>query len=219
MSKTAIIIGATGLTGSLLLQKLIADDNYTHIKLFLRRSTGIKHAKITEYMVDMLKLSEHQADFTGDAVFCCIGTTKAKTRSPEDYEAIDFGIPVAAAQLAKDNNITFFAVVSALGANASSRFFYNRVKGRMEQSVLSQGIPQTVILRPSLITGTRQEKRWVEDWGNIFVRLLNPLMLGKLKKYRSIKAESIAETLYKLPDMQIEQQIILSDAIQQIAEK
>lgn len=207
------------MTGDLLLQKLIADDSYGEIKLFLRRSTGIQHEKITEYMVNMLQLSEHRADFTGDEVFCCIGTTKAKTRNQGDYQAIDFGIPVAAAQLAKDNNITFFAVVSALGADADSHFFYNRVKGKMEQAVLSQGVARTVILRPSLITGPRREKRRAEDWANRLFKLLNPLMLGRLKKYRSINAERIAEALYKLPKMQIKKHIVLSDEIERIAEK
>ncbi len=103
--KTAIILGATGLTGSLLLQMLLKDNRYKKIKLFSRKTTGIKNEKLQEHLLDLLKLSDHVSDFVADEVFCCIGTTKAKTPDKGLYKKIDYGIPVGAAELCKKNKI------------------------------------------------------------------------------------------------------------------
>lgn len=217
MGKTAIILGATGLTGSLLLQKLLQDEKYSCIKLFSRRSIGFQHPKLTEYIGDVVQLEKFDKDFTADEVFCCIGTTKAKTKDPETYKAIDFGIPVKAAKLAKKNSISFFAVISALGANSNSAIFYNRTKGEMEEVVLAQKITHTYILRPSLINGTRTEKRFGEDIANRVFQVFNLLLVGRLKKYQSIKATTIATALWKIAQIKSAKQYITSDEIKSFA--
>ena len=149
MKKTAILLGASGLTGSLLLKLLLSDSEFDKIKLFSRKASGHTNPKIEEHIVDVLQLQNCAADFIGDVVFCCIGTTKDKTPDETDYKSIDFGIPVAAAKLAKQNNIPAFIVISALGANSKSLIFYNRIKGEMEQSVMALKIHKTHILEPS----------------------------------------------------------------------
>ncbi len=217
MKKTAIILGATGAIGSLLLQKLLKDDTYSCVKVFSRRSVGFQHKKLQEFLGNIIQLEDFKVDFTGDEVFCCIGTTKAKTKDETVYKSIDFGIPTKASKLAKENNIPFFAVISAMGANTESSIFYNKTKGEMENEVLAQKIEKTYVLRPSLISANRNEKRFGEDVGNAIFKLLNPLMIGSLKKYRTIKAETIAEALCKLPKMDIKGGIILSDKIKEIA--
>jgi len=158
MKKTAILLGASGLTGGLLLELLLSDSDFGKIKLFSRKESGLTNPKIEEHIVDTLQLENYAAEFTGDVVFCCIGTTKAKTPDETDYKSIDFGIPVAAAKLAKQNNIPAFIVISALGANVKSLIFYSRIKGEMEQSVIDLKIPKTHILEPSLIAGDRIEQ-------------------------------------------------------------
>ena len=131
MGKTAIILGATGLTGRILLKKLIADTSYEKITLFSRRSVGNTSKKVEEHLINLLRLEEYKDQFIGDEVFCCIGTTASKTKDKKNYKAIDYGIPVNAAKLAIQNNIKTFIVISSMGANASSSIFYNRTKGEM----------------------------------------------------------------------------------------
>ena len=140
MNKTAIILGASGLTGGLLLEKLIVDDRYESIKLFSRSSIKGLPNKVKQYIGDLLELEQFKNDFTGDEVYCCIGTTAKKTPDKSLYRDIDYGIPVAAAKLAKANRINTFLVISAMGANKKSNIFYNRTKGEMEQEVLNQAI-------------------------------------------------------------------------------
>jgi uncharacterized protein YbjT (DUF2867 family) len=214
--KTAIILGATGLTGRLLLRKLIADDSYTSIKLFSRKASGNTAPKIKEFVGDMLQLEHFKNDFTADEVYCCIGTTSAKTKDRAVYKAIDYGIPFAASKLAKENNIPTYLVVSAMGANSKSKIFYNRTKGEMEQAVLSQKIPNTYILRPSLILGERNEKRFGESLGAVLLKLTNVVLIGGLKKYRAIEADRIAAAMIQLALSKPPSGVVLSDKLQEL---
>jgi len=216
-AKTAIILGATGLTGGILLDKLIKDDRYRKIKVFGRNHVSQKSEKIEEYLIDLFELEKIQELFTGDEVFCCIGTTKSKTPDKELYRQIDFGIPATAAKLAKRNNIGTFMVISALGADENSNIFYNKVKGEMEGAVLEQKISNTYILQPSLIAGDRAENRLMES---IFINLMklgNNLLIGGLKKYRSIEPEEIANAMQYLANHPYESGRIESDKIKTLS--
>jgi len=216
MPKTAIILGATGLTGSILLKKLLEDKQYNNIKLFSRKSIGFSHERIEEHLVDMLQLKTTIDDFTGDEVFCCIGTTRAKTPDKVLYHRIDYGIPIAAAQLCLQNNIKTFIVISSLGADAKSKIFYNRTKGEMENTVLALGIPKTHILQPSLIRGNRDEKRVGENFFKKLMCFINPLLIGPIKKYRSIDPEAIVSAMIYVANNSYSEQRISSDTIQDI---
>ena len=114
------------------------------------------------------------------------------------YKQIDYGIPVAAAKLSKENNISTFLVVSAMGANKNSRVFYNKTKGEMEYGVLQQNIKNTFILRPSLIGGARVENRPLEKIGLALFKIIDSLLIGKLKQYKIIPPESIAQAMINL---------------------
>ena len=217
MGKTAIILGASGLTGQQLLKQLTIDERYSTIKLFSRKKTENTSSKVIEKTGDILALENFKEDFTADEVFVCIGTTAKKTPDKTMYKNIDFGIPATAAKLAKENHIPTFIVVSAMGANAKSSIFYNKTKGEMEQAVLSEKIPNTYILRPSIIGGNRNENRPMEKIGQAIFKLLQPLMVGKLKKYRIIEAENIAKAMLHLANEKPEIHIIESDKIQELA--
>ncbi|MEP5831966.1 MAG: NAD(P)H-binding protein [Maribacter dokdonensis] len=218
MKKTAIILGASGLTGGLLLKKLIVDDRYESIKLFSRSSIKGLPNKVKQYIGNLLELEQFKNDFTGDEVYCCIGTTAKKTPDKSLYRDIDYGIPVAAAKLAKANGINTFLVISAMGANKKSSVFYNRTKGEMEQEVLNQAIPRTSILRPSLIGGERNEQRLLEKIGLVVFKVIQPLFIGPLKKYRIINADSIAQAMLNLANTTSNTDVIItSNDIEQLA--
>ncbi|MBT9187143.1 NAD(P)H-binding protein [Zobellia russellii] len=215
--KTAIVLGATGLTGGILLQLLLADDRYEKVKLFSRSTVGVSHDKLEEHLGDLMQLEQFISHFTGDEVFCCIGTTKSKTPNKTVYKGIDYGIPVAAAKLSHSNGIPTFLVVSAMGANAKSSVFYNRVKGEMEDAVLAEEIMNTYIFRPSLIGGKREEKRMGEFLFKQLMKVVNLVLAGPLEKYRSIKPEAIAEAMLTVANSGYEERIIESDKIKKIA--
>lgn len=215
--KTAIILGATGLTGRELLTRLLKDERYEKIKLFSRSTTGLKNDKIEEHLIDLFELENYAEDFTTDEVYCCIGTTQAKTPDDETYHKIDYGIPVTAAKLAKKNNISRFLVISALGADVDSKFFYNRTKGEMERDVLVQEIPEIYIFQPALIAGKREEKRPFEAAWKKVMSIGNHLLIGPLKKYKSIHAGLIAEAMIYVANNKYSATRIESDEIREIA--
>lgn len=219
MNKTAIILGASGLTGSYVLDKLIKDDRYETIKLFSRSKIEGLPKKVEQFTGNLLELDQFKKDFTADEVYCCIGTTASKTPNKKRYKQIDYGIPVNAAMLSKENSIHTFLVISAMGANKSSNVFYNKTKGQMEHDVLKNKIINTYILRPSLIGGNRNEKRTLEKIGLILFKAVQPLLVGKLKKYQVINAESIAKAMINLANHKTDsKQIITSHNIKVIAQ-
>ncbi|WP_434037321.1 NAD(P)H-binding protein [Formosa sp. 4Alg 33] len=219
MGKTAIVLGATGLTGSHLVKSLLNNSYYSRIVLFSRSTCGIQHAKITEYLIDLFDLDSYKTLFRGDVVFCCIGTTKSKTPDKAKYHKVDYGIPVAAATLCVQNNINRFICISALGADATSNVFYNRTKGEMQAVVLSLNIENTYILQPSLITGGRAEFRLGEYIGKIIMGITAPLFVGKLKRYKPIQSKTIATAMLWLAENTYELQCIPSEKIKEIAIK
>lgn len=215
MGKTAIVLGVTGLTGQFVLNKLITDERYETIKLFSRKKTTNLSPKIIEYVGNLLELETFKNDFTGDEVYCCIGTTAKKTSDKVLYKKIDFGIPVEAAKLAKTNTIETYLVVSSMGANPKSNIFYNRTKGEMEQGILNEKIKNTYILRPSIINGKRNENRSLEKLGLAIFKIMQPLFIGNFKKYRIIDAEKIAQAMLNLANLKPKNmQIIPSDKIE-----
>lgn len=217
MNKTAIILGATGLTGNLLLQKLINDDNYTSIKLFSRKKIEGLPLKVEQFIGEIIDLKSFKSDFTADEVFCCIGSTLKKTPNKEVYTSIDYGIPTKAAKLSKENNIETFMVISALGASSKSALFYNKLKGEMEDSVLSFGLKNTYILQPSYIQGDRTENRPLERLYDVIFPIVNIFLIGNLKKYKIIKATTIADAMHNLASIKPTVKRIESDQIKEYA--
>lgn len=217
-NKTAIILGASGLTGGILLEQLLRDNRYKKILLFSRKSLNIKNPKVEEQVIDLFELEKYKEKFVADEVFCCIGTTKKKTPNKKVYKKVDYGIPLAAAKLCKENGIPTLAVVSALGANPSSKIFYSRIKGEMEREVRKQGIENTYFLRPSLIGGDRKEKRPFEFLWQQIMKTTNFLMFGPMKKFRAVHPEKIAKTMIYVANYGHDKSVIKSDVIQEIAE-
>ncbi|MCR9183126.1 MAG: NAD(P)H-binding protein [Flavobacteriaceae bacterium] len=215
MKKTAIILGATGLTGSILLDLLLKDTHYDKIKLFSRNSVGLSNPKIEEHLIDLFELEKHKENYKADEVYCCIGTTKSKTPNNSVYKKIDYGIPFAAAKLCKENKIDTFIIISAMGANPESKVFYNKIKGEMERDVLKQNIQNTYILQPGLIGGNRDEKRLGESIAKFFFKILNPIIP---KNYRTINPETIAKAMVIIANQGFSKTRIENQTIKEIAE-
>ena len=218
MKKTAIILGITGVTGSLLAKHLFDDERFEKVISFHRRQSGLQHPKLEEHVIDMFELEKHQEAFKADVVFCCVGTTQSKTSDRETYKKIDYGIPLAAAKLCVTNDIKRLIVISALGADPESRVFYNKVKGEMERDVLAEKPKNTYFLEPALLAADREEKRTAEKIGIAAFKVLNPFLIGPLKKFRSIKPEALVKTMLYLTFNTYEDARIPSDEIQKLAD-
>ncbi len=196
--KTALVFGATGQTGELLTDLLLLDDRYNKVKLFVRKSTNRKHSKLVEIVNDLNDINLIKDEIIGDEVFCCLGTTIKKAGSQEAFKKVDYYLPLSIAKAAKENSVGTMVTISAVGANAKSNNFYTKTKGEVEQDIAAVGIPNTVFVRPSLLLGSRKEFRLGERIGKAVFSLINPLFVGKLKRYKAIHSETVAKAMIYL---------------------
>lgn len=213
--KTAIVFGATGLVGKVLLQKLCTTEIYTRIKSIGRRSTGLTYPKLTEVINPLTDPEEIREELSGDVVFCCLGTTIKKAGSKEAFRKTDLELPVKLAAIARENQVKKFIIISSIGADAKSGNFYLRTKGEMEKQLLEINIPDIIIVRPSMLLGKRDEFRFGEALGKVVMKVLSPVMMGKLKKYRGIKAETVASAMINLANSNEDQKIVKSDELEE----
>jgi len=192
MSETALIAGATGLVGRLLLDRLLVDPSYGRVVSLARRPLGLGDAKLTEVAADASSLADQRGQWQADVAFCCLGTTLKKAGGQAQFRAVDHDYIVAFAKLARDNGASALVLVSALGADTGSSNFYLRVKGETERDVAALGFARLHILRPSLILGPRAERRPMEALAQQAAPWLNAVLLGPLRKYRAVTAERVA---------------------------
>jgi uncharacterized protein YbjT (DUF2867 family) len=169
----AIVIGGTGLTGSLLVRKLLVDSTITEVISISRRPLKISNGKLTEVLVaDLAELPSIESRIRGDLYFCCLGSTMKTAGSKENFAKVDHAAVVTFAKIARAHSARSFTLVSAMGANERSMFFYSQVKGRAENDLKAMGLRSLVIFQPALLVGSRREFRWAES---IAFRTLVPL--------------------------------------------
>ena len=198
MPHKAIIIGSTGLIGTHLLELLLADENYSEIIALVRKPVISKNKKLTYIETDFKNLDKVTSQINGDCLFICVGSTMAKAGSKEAFLKIDYNIPVDTAHIAIKNGVKSCVVVSSLGAVAESSNFYLQTKGKMEQAIEKLGFQKTIFMRPSLLFGAREEFRFGELIGKFFMKLMGPLFVGPIKKYRGIEGKTVAQAMLKV---------------------
>ena len=216
-SRTAIIFGATGLIGNLLLEELIQSGEYSEIKIFVRQTTGVFHEKVQEFTVDFLNQDTFLNQIKGDDVFICLGTTIKKAGSIKRMEEIDRDLPVMLASSASINGAKRIAVVSSMGAASQSSNYYLRIKGEMEQEILKLKFENIAIVRPSMLLGERKERRAGETAGKIVMKVFHPLFFGKMKKYRAIHGKDVAKAMIAILQKDQIKNIYESDELQKIS--
>lgn len=163
-SQTAVVFGASGLVGSHVVQKLLAEEAFTTVRILVRKQLPFEHPKLEQQIVDFANYEEYKNKIgKGDCIFCCIGTTKAKVKGDEaEYRKIDFDIPVNAARFGSEAGFQQYLLVSAMGANSKSRIFYSRLKGEVEEVIGTFPFAGYHIFRPSFLLGNRKEMRMGE---------------------------------------------------------
>lgn len=196
-SLTAVVLGATGLVGELLVQQLLQDANFSKVRILVRRPVEISHPKLEVEVVDFSNSVEYTNKLgRGDCIFCCVGTTNSKVKGDKNtYRKIDFDIPVNAAKWAKNQGIPNFMLVSSVGANANSSNFYLRMKGEVEREIAAVGLESFHTFRPGMLLGKRKEFRLFESIAKRVMPFLSLWFVGSLKKYRAIRHLDVAKAM------------------------
>ncbi|MGJ8683235.1 MAG: NAD-dependent epimerase/dehydratase family protein [Nonlabens sp.] len=217
MKYSAVVIGATGLTGSKLVELLFENEQYERVITLSRKRTKLNHRKHESHIVDLFDPTTYAEFLKADHLFICTGTTQAKTPEKEKYYRIEHDLPVQVAQVALENGVKKVIAISALGADPESRFMYNRGKGEMERDIEKLGFQEAYFVQPALIGGEREEQRKFESAWKKFQKLIDPLLIGYLKKYRTIEPETIAQSMIYIAVNGYEKFRIESDELKVIA--
>ena len=188
----ALIIGATGATGKDLVTQLLADDTYSEVHCFVRKPLGLTHPKLHAHVVDF-DTPEAWADLLhGDVAFSCLGTTLAMAGSKEAQWRVDYDYQYAFAQQCKANGVPTFVLVSAAGATAQSKLFYNRMKGQLEDAMKALEFTRLLIFQPSVLVRKGSDRKG-EQFGLKMIVLLNKI--GLFKRYRPMPTNILAQRM------------------------
>ena len=188
----ALIIGATGATGKDLLSQLLADDTYSEVHCFVRKPLTLTHPKLHAHVVNF-DTPEAWADLVrGDVAFSCLGTTLAVAGSKDAQWRVDYDYQYAFAQQCKANGVLTFVLVSAAGATAQSKLFYNRMKGQLEDAVKALEFTRLLIFQPSVLVRKGSDRKG-EQFGLKMIVLLNKI--GLFKRYRPMPTNVLAQRM------------------------
>lgn len=212
--KTALVAGATGAVGKALVYQLIEDPGYLKIITVSRKPLPIKHHKVEQVVVDYDRLDTVADQLSADEVFCCLGTTIKAAGSRDEFYKVDHDYVLKIARLGKNQGAGQFIMVSAMGADADSSLFYNRVKGEAERDVCLLRYETVIMVRPSLLIASRVEFRPGETIAKYVMKATGFLMLGPLKKYKAIPVETVAKAMRYYAAQQLKgQHIVLNDKL------
>ena len=172
-TQTALVAGATGLVGGECLQRLLAHPAWNRVIVPTRRELGgnVASGKLTQVLTDFGALDARRDELVANHVFCALGTTMRKAGSRAAFRTVDFEYPLRLAQLARAAGASHFSLVSAVGADRRSAFYYSRVKGELEDELRRMDWPSLAMFRPSIIEGERPESRPLERISGRLLRL------------------------------------------------
>jgi uncharacterized protein YbjT (DUF2867 family) len=197
MPHKVILVGASGLIGSHLLKLLVESPEISEILVILRKPLNLSNSKVLELIINFEELESFSDDIKGDIIFCCLGTTKAATPDRKLYRKIDLEYPIRLATIGLKNAIKQFHIVSSLGADIKSSNSYLKLKGELEEKLKALAIESLHLYQPSLLSGNRKDYRPGEKLAINAFKFINPLLIGPLRKYRSIEAEKVALAMFK----------------------
>ncbi len=197
MSKTAIVLGATGMVGSAVLTSLLGNVAYTKVVALTRRPLSIQHEKLENVVLDFEQLLDYQSVIHGDDLFLCIGSTIKKAGSQAAFRRIDMDYPMQVAIMAKTNGVRQVVLCSAVDADAQSRIFYNQVKGNLEDALKGLDFDTLHIFQPSILLGERNEERLGEKIGQAVGRFLLKITPNLWGKYEPVRGDTVGEAMVR----------------------
>jgi len=174
---------------------LLASERYAKVIVVGRRPVAVQHPKLTQVVTDLGQLEAERLRLIADDVYCCLGTTRQQAGSKEAFYEVDFMYVVKLAAVTAGNFAAQFLVVSAIGADAESFFYYSKVKGEMEAAVRQAPFRAIHIFRPSLLLGARAKPRIGERVSGWVLALVRPLLRGSWQKYRAITDVAVARAM------------------------
>jgi uncharacterized protein YbjT (DUF2867 family) len=189
----AIVLGATGATGQELVKLLLKDPNFSKVTIFVRKKPRVKHKKLTTYEIDFSRLNEYNGLINGDVIFSALGTTLSQAGSRTQQYLVDFNYQYEFAKIGSENKVIHYSLVSSVGANINSPFFYPKTKGALEEAVKKLGFNNIYIFQPPFLIRQSNLIRPGEKRALNILKLLNKI--GILKSQKPISVSDLAQKM------------------------
>jgi uncharacterized protein YbjT (DUF2867 family) len=194
-AKIALVAGATGLVGGLLLDTLLDAPDYARVFALTRRPLGREHPRLANRIVTFPRMAEQIKGLVAHDAYCAIGTTIKDAGSQEAFREVDFDAVLQFARAARAAQAQRFILVSSVKADPTAKNFYLRVKGELEDAIAREGFSSVDILQPSLLLGPRKELRPAEAIARILAPVVNPFLTGAREPLRAIDAKVVAKAM------------------------
>jgi uncharacterized protein YbjT (DUF2867 family) len=193
----AIVIGATGLVGNLILNEILSDDKFSEVRIFVRKATGLVNPKLKEFVTPMKDIESLSSEIKGDVLFNALGTTIKQAGSQKEQQRIDRDLPIMFARIASENGTKLILNISSVGANLKGGF-YLRTKAEMENGTRKYFPGTAFHFRPGFLVGKRKEFRLAEKIASGFMKVLDPVLMGSSKIYRGMPVDILAKAMVEL---------------------
>ena len=191
-----LVIGANGATGRELVKLLLKDNKVEKVTIFIRNASVIKHEKLKTYVIDFNEIEKHKDLIKGDVLFSALGTTKKDAGGKKEQYLVDYTYQYEFAKIASENGVVNYSLVSSVGANSKSSFFYPKIKGELEESVKKLKFKKIDIFQPPMLIRQPDLIRDAEKSG---IKLLNFLnKMGILKSQRPLEVNKLADKMVKI---------------------
>jgi uncharacterized protein YbjT (DUF2867 family) len=194
--KIAIVLGATGLVGKKLVDRLVKEQGIASVIAITRRPIEYTSPKIVNAVIDFENIEEYVDIFRGDMVFSCLGTTVKQAGSIQNQRKVDFEYQYQAAKISSENKVSHYILVSSNAANAESKSPYLKMKGELEREISALPFKRITILQPSLLKGERESFRLGETIANRLLPMICKLPF--LKQYRPISGDEVAKKMVSI---------------------
>ena len=189
----ALVLGATGATGRVLVELLLKKKNFDQVTIFVRNAPTFNNEKLTIHKIDFAKFEEYKDLIKGDILFSALGTTKKDAGGKNQQYEIDYTYQFEFAKMASENRVANYSLVSSTGANAKSLFFYPRIKGLLEESVKKLNFKKTDIFQPPMLIRQLDLIRPGEKSSIKFLNAFNKV--GLLKSQKPLRVEDLASKM------------------------
>ena len=197
----ALVIGATGATGKDLVKCLLEDSSFSEVHIFVRRSVDISNPKLKIHTVDFDKIQEWKDNIVGDVAFSVMGTTLKQAGSKEAQRVVDYNYPYNFAKYAKENNVPHFVLLSSYGANSNSIFFYNKIKGELENAIQKLNFEYLTIFQPGVLE-RKNSDRLMEVIASRVIKFINNL--GLFVSQKPMPTEILAQAMINSAQLKTE---------------
>ena len=192
----ALVIGATGATGRELVKLLLNDNEVEKVTIFVRKTPVIEHEKLTTRIIDFNEIENHKDRIKGDVLFSALGTTKKDAGGKKEQYLVDYTYQYEFAQIAAINGVENYSLVSSVGANSKSSFFYPKIKGALEEAVKKLEFKKIDIFQPPMLI---RQPDFIRDAEKTGIKVLNVLnKMGILKSQRPLEVNKLADKMLKI---------------------